>query len=72
MKLVKTSLPQCPCGNVPTGKHRDNLQTAGFCLQTPACNRMNRQANRALEKGWLEEKPAAEIPREQRRIYTDD
>jgi hypothetical protein len=70
--MVKTSVPQCPCGNVPIGRHRTNLQAVGFCEQTSDCIRMRRHVRKAEVKGLLDafEERQSKPAETQRRDYT--
>lgn len=70
--MVKTGVPQCPCGNVPVGRAREALTLMGFCQQTAECVRMRRHALKAEAKGLLQEQAPVAVPKEQRRTYTPD
>lgn len=72
MKLVKTSVPQCACGNVPTGMGRQLFSQEGFCQQTSSCRTMKRQVSKEARRGGLESQQPSSSAKNQHRDYTPE
>lgn len=72
MVLVKTSVPQCVCGNVPVGDGRAQWREAGFCGQTKECRIMRSQVAREEIRSSFAQSRHVGDPTKNLRTYTPE